>query len=138
MKDAIYLFNLKTICNLFIETIESIKPKLSITMKTFPYASCDDASYLLGRLLDEKGLGEYDLIRTQRGSQSHSWLVLNDIIIDITIHQFNNLFQTYYVGPITEFHKSFEVIRCLPYTEAIHKNDSNYIPLMEDYYWLTH
>ncbi|OPZ87669.1 MAG: hypothetical protein BWY74_03344 [Firmicutes bacterium ADurb.Bin419] len=36
--------------------------------------SCGDASLLLGKYLDEMGLGQFDYVCGELGRQSHAWL----------------------------------------------------------------
>lgn len=48
--------------------------RLPISFHGFPMGSCGDASLLLGKYLDEMGLGQFDYVCGEIGRQSHAWL----------------------------------------------------------------
>ena len=83
----------------------------------FPYGCCDEASNLLSRFLLENNITS-NLIRGVYKSDKdcdyiHVWLMVNDIVVDITgdqfeeEHEFFNYNKTVYVGPKDNFHKLF-------------------------------
>lgn len=92
-----------------------------LTFFQFPLACCGDASDLLAQYLLENGIkstcvcGNRYFDNPETGTQSHAWLLVNGLIIDITGDQFNNQSSYYnynkrvYVGKGDAFHKLFEV-----------------------------
>lgn len=111
--------------NIFRNTIDNAKEDNEFLkhqlMRKFPNGCCGIVSCLLTKyLFDEelcekiyyvKGTYYYD----DGNSQAHTWLQLDDIIIDITADQFkfHNLplknTNRVYVGKTNEFYKSFYV-----------------------------
>ena len=61
---------------------------LGIGFRAFPMGACGDTCLLLGTYLHELGYGRVDYVFGQKGRQSHAWLEMGDIIIDITADQF--------------------------------------------------
>lgn len=54
----------------------------------FPHGCCGNASLLLGNWLLQLGLKDIKVILAEtKDDKSHSWLVVNDFIIDITADQ---------------------------------------------------
>ena len=66
----------------------------SLSVSKFPNACCDDASLLLASFLADNGYPNVDVIRGSDGGKngefnSHVWLKLDEVNIDITADQFN-------------------------------------------------
>lgn len=89
----------------------------------FPVGCCGDTSDLLAQYLYDHGIIAKYVWGTWYGttsydSQSHAWLLVNDLIIDITGDQFRNNRTFYnfdkqvYVGPINQFYELFELGPC--------------------------
>lgn len=87
----------------------------------FPTACCGDTSCLLGQYLLDHGIAsQYVCGNSYCGhkGQSHAWLQVEDVIIDITGDQFKShsdfLFydDPAYVGKIDAMHRLFEVCSC--------------------------
>jgi hypothetical protein len=57
--------------------------------------------------LHELGYGPIEYVSGQRGRQSHGWLELDDIIIDITADQFGEEIDPVLVTRDKTFHKNF-------------------------------
>ncbi len=108
-------------------------------MSRFPSGCCDDVSDLLGYYL----MSEYEIFTIQMNGiyrddnpyniTNHAWLVKNndDIIIDITVDQFNYYFRNYagvYVGKSIDFYESLDRIKIYDNFD-ISKNDR----LLSDY-----
>jgi len=77
----------------------------------FPGASCGNASDILGTWLIENGFGGVVYVwgvRGDEGEQSHGWLEVGGLVIDITSDQFEDGLEAVYVGPMTRFHESFK------------------------------
>lgn len=87
-------------------------------MMNFPYGCCDLVSDLLKEYLKENGIFTKSVCGTcyglEDGNQSHCWLEIDDLIIDITGDQFKfcDYFGNYnhkvYVGYYDVFHNMFE------------------------------
>lgn len=92
-----------------------------ILFKRFPNGCCGDAvdllgQYLLGNDIDSVYVcGNYYFKDPELNAQSHAWLMVGDLIVDITGDQFkhNNEFLSYdksvFVGKSDEFHSLFQV-----------------------------
>lgn len=88
---------------------------------SFPRACCGDASDLLAQYLLENDIrstyvcGNRYFDDPGEGTQSHAWLLVHGLIVDITGDQFinNSLYYNYsmpvYVGGKDSFHSLFEV-----------------------------
>ena len=86
-------------------------------MSNFPYGCCDDSCDLLGYYLyDQFQINTKQINGVYRDSipeeiTNHAWLLLDDIIIDITADQFSSLIENnngVYVGVETEFYQQLE------------------------------
>lgn len=86
-------------------------------MSNFPYGCCDDSCDLLGYYLyDQFQINTKQINGVYRDSipeeiTNHTWLLLDDIIIDITADQFSSLIENnngVYVGVENEFYQQLE------------------------------
>ncbi|WP_300629046.1 hypothetical protein [uncultured Thomasclavelia sp.] len=86
-------------------------------MSNFPYGCCDDSCDLLGYYLyDQFQINTKQINGVYRDSipeeiTNHVWLLLDDIIIDITADQFSSLIENnngVYVGVENEFYQQLE------------------------------
>jgi hypothetical protein len=80
----------------------------------FPEGCCSWASYMIGNYLKyELGLNPIE-IQAERdaydGNDPHSWIVVNDIIIDITSDEFDDSNEKVIVSSNSEWHKGWEVV----------------------------
>lgn len=90
----------------------------SLAVADFPGGCCDDASILLARFLEENGYKSVNLIHGARGGRSkelnsHDWLLVDDMIVDITADQFD--WKGYINDPVivvkeSEFHSTFKQV----------------------------
>lgn len=91
-----------------------------ILFRRFPKGCCGDASVLLGHYLLENGIETDYVCGTYYGDdtfdrQSHAWLQINGIVIDVTGDQFQNdkTFLNYsepvFIGEPGKFYDLFEV-----------------------------
>ncbi len=95
----------------------------------FPQGACSDPSCLLGIILEEKGLGSWELLQGIHNKRTHGWLVQDTTIIDITADQFDRSIQNLIIQNhiLTIPYLGFEVSARYPvqdYNKGIH--DFNY------------
>lgn len=95
--------------------------EFDFSFSQFPRACCGDTSDLLGQYLLENKIkstyvcGNRYFDNPEEGTQSHAWLLVDGLIVDITGDQFinNSLYYNYsipvYVGTGDAFHFLFEV-----------------------------
>lgn len=107
---------------------------LPISFHKFPMGSCGDASLLLGKYLDEMGLGKFDYVCGEPGRQSHAWLEKDGIIVDITADQFDGVTEEVIVADNSDFHKRFEKDFRHSYIESFGNGDFVDIELLPAYY----
>jgi hypothetical protein len=93
--------------------------RLPISFHEFPMGSCGDASLLLGKYLDEMGLGQFDYVCGELGRQSHAWLEKDGIIVDITADQFDGVVEEIIVTDNNDFHKDLRKIPDIPILIAL-------------------
>ena len=101
---------------LFRAAIESCASnELPVTLQDFPRGSCGDASLLLAKHLQNHGIWPLNYIRGQMATeeegnpQSHAWLEIEDIIIDITADQFDDITQEVIVTRDRSWHGRFDI-----------------------------
>lgn len=110
--------------------------KLPISFHEFPMGSCGDASLLLGKYLDEMGLGKFDYVCGELGKQSHAWLEKDNIIVDITADQFDGVAEEVVVTDNNDFHKRFEEDFRHLYIDSFVNDDFVDIELLPAYYMI--
>ncbi len=94
----------------FRNAIEAISPSLGISFDSFPRGSCGDAAPMLGTYLIEQGLGEFQYMQGNYGSEaeenwsSHAWLQSGEIVVDITADQFPDVSDPVIVQEGSEWH----------------------------------
>ena len=90
--DEPLLSTLHQLASQFRTTIEKCeKARLPEGMKDFPDGACSDASLLLAKFLEQRGLGLFDLQGGERGGSTHAWLQRDDLVVDITADQFPDM-----------------------------------------------
>ena|SRR5215204_3097983 len=82
--------------------------KLPVGLRAFPSGACADASLLLSKYLQEKGEGKAEYVSGTDGNQTHAWLELDGILIDITADQFNSSIDPVIVSTNSTWHERFE------------------------------
>lgn len=85
------------------------KESLPVALRQFPKGSCGDASLLLAMYLSTKKLEPLQYIVGVKRRQSHAWLQLDDIIIDITADQFDESKDAVIVTKDDGWHKTFKI-----------------------------
>ena len=98
-----------------IEACES--EELPVSLQDFPRGSCSDASLLLARYLQSQGVWPLIYVSGQTNAderhqiQTHAWLEIDDIIIDITADQFDDVTQSVIVTRDRSWYQRFNVQR---------------------------
>lgn len=88
--ETINYIKIRELAGHFRNAIEKCpKERLSVSFCNFPRGACGDTSILLGEFLSDHGYGPCDYVSGIRDHQSHAWLELNKMIIDITADQFD-------------------------------------------------
>jgi hypothetical protein len=80
----------------------------AISLKEFPRGSCGDVSDILGMFLRETLEVECEYVSGWADGQSHAWLELGEITIDITADQFAGN-EAVIVSCESVFHRKFNV-----------------------------
>jgi hypothetical protein len=89
------------------------KRKLGIEFEEFPHGSCGAATELLGKYLQDCGLGEFRYVsgwRHRPGEEqghSHAWLRQGEVIVDITADQFGEHYGPVVVTTDSSWHDAF-------------------------------
>jgi hypothetical protein len=81
---------------------------LPVNLRNFPAGACGDASLLLGEYLKLKGFSPLEYVVGFRGEQSHAWLELGGILIDITADQFESIEEAVIVTNDKSWYKQFK------------------------------
>jgi hypothetical protein len=103
------LDNLGELARRFRGALENCdQTKLPVGLQAFPSGACADASLLLAKYLQEKGEGKAEYVSGNDGNQTHAWLELDSIIIDITADQFNRSIDPVIVSTNSTWHQRFE------------------------------
>jgi hypothetical protein len=94
-------------------------------LRRFPRGTCKAASMLLARYLNESGFGEAELVANgDRGNEqaweTHAWLHLNGLLIDITADQFGE--PPVIVTDVSPFHDGFRGQQRYPYANYMRFN----------------
>ncbi len=108
--------------------------KLPVSFHEFPMGSCGDASLLLGKYLDEMGLGQFYYVSGHLERQSHAWLEKDGVIIDITADQFTEINDEVVVTRNNDFYKRFEEDIRKSYIDSFGKDDFVDFELLPAYY----
>lgn len=87
-------------------------------LPSFPDGCCNWASWMIGHFLKyEQQMEPFEVIggrSSSDGYEEHSWLVLDDIIIDITSDEFPDSNEAVIVGTRSEWHKGWEIVQTNP------------------------
>lgn len=76
--------------------------------ESFPRGCCGDTSHLFAKYLASKGIESY-YVWGLKGNQSHAWLEVDDIIIDLTADQFVEVSEEVIVTTNRKWHSQFNV-----------------------------
>ena len=92
----------------FRRSIEACRATLPIWLQDFPNGACLDASLLLGHHLKRTGIGNPTYVRGAKDRQTHAWLEMDGVIIDITADQFDDSSTGVMVTTDPTWHSQFE------------------------------
>jgi hypothetical protein len=102
------LATLRALTSRFRTALEGCDPaKLPIGLQVFPRGACGDVSLLLGKYLHENGEAGIEYVSGKNGDQTHGWLELNGIIVDITADQFDSIIESVVVTTCSTWHQKF-------------------------------
>ncbi|ASA21276.1 hypothetical protein [Paenibacillus donghaensis] len=101
------IYDSATLFRRAIEKMDISEYSMSPWFNRFPRACCGDASNLLAKYLREQHGVETIYVCGWRKGQSHAWLEYNDLIIDITADQFEEIFEPAVVTTDKTFHSRF-------------------------------
>lgn len=96
----------------FRKSIEFCGASLGIAFENFPSGSCGDTVPLLGTYLIDLNFGNFQYMLGNYGNhekgtwKSHAWLQSNDLIIDITADQFDEITEKVIVEKDALWHKN--------------------------------
>lgn len=96
---------------IYREAIERCRFDLGLTFKRFPRGSCGDATPLLGSYFIDLRIFEFDYYCGDYGSHadgtwsSHAWLQKDDIVVDITADQFQDVNDKVIVSTNSDWHR---------------------------------
>jgi hypothetical protein len=81
------------------------------SLRSFPHGACGDSSLLLSRYLTEIGIPGVKYVRGEAvDRQTHAWLEIEDLIVDITYDQFDSARTGVFVAKDRSWHSRFDVI----------------------------
>ena len=132
--------NIREAAEIFRDAIENIKYDLPVRdrMSGFPHGCCDDATDLFATYLYK----EFRLksIRVDGAfynsfkgyEERHTWLEIEEIIIDLTADQFKEYTQIY-IGPYDKFHRKYDLVK-IPNYRGISDLSDNCHSRMEEIY----
>jgi hypothetical protein len=81
-------------------------------LNSFPRRACGISSEFLGKYLIDLGFTNVKRVSGTRGSKTHAWLSVDNLIVDITSDQFTDGLAPVYIGELSIFHKSFTLDPC--------------------------
>lgn len=90
------------------------KRLLSIAFQDFPHGSCGDASLLLAQYLENSGLKDFEYVSgefydSDGRYRSHAWLEKENLILDITIDQFEERDESVFISTDKTWHDRFKI-----------------------------
>lgn len=90
------------------------KRLLSIAFQDFPHGSCGDASLHLAKYFEDSGLKDFEYVSEEfydstRRYWSHAWLEKENLIIDITMDQFEDRDETVFISSDKTWHERYKI-----------------------------
>ncbi|WP_051959917.1 hypothetical protein [Sphingobacterium sp. ML3W] len=87
---------------------------MHFAFNSFPAGACEDASILLGIILEKYSFGDYQVCYGKKGDTTHAWLSSAGRFIDITIDQFTEAKKIneciFMVEPETQMHYGYVIM----------------------------
>jgi len=112
----------------FVQAKANFPEYLRDRTKSFPKNSCDHASALLGRYLQEQGYSPVQYaFNGSRGPSGpnreiHAWLEIDNIILDITASQFTDQPEAVMATRDPSWHSTFGGVKREPVVSQLHFN----------------
>lgn len=78
------------------------------SINRFPTGTCGDVSDLLGKYLIDHGYLDVEYVYGMHFQQSHGWLEIDGVIIDITGDQFSDFDEAIFVSRDRSYHNRFK------------------------------
>jgi hypothetical protein len=78
--------------------------------RDFPSGTCGDISQILMRVLTKDGYKEIEYVVGMKGKQSHAWLEIQDIALDVTADQFPEIEEAVLFQSPTIWHRTFHIV----------------------------
>ena len=121
--------------------LKSDRDKLSVALKEFPSGSCgcckDLLLYHFKKINFPNIQNIYDVSAVTYGYMdkiiTHGWLKIDDIIIDLTISQFDKRFKKV-IFDNDRWHRKFKIKSKIAYCELKSLEGDNYTNLISDYH----
>jgi hypothetical protein len=108
MQNSRVLNELKRIATNFRNAIIEVKDSSPLeSLRKFPVGACGDAALLLGHHLNDLGYEHVLRISGYKGDQSHAWVQIKGLIIDITAYQYGDIDEEVIVTNDDKWHREF-------------------------------
>lgn len=96
-------------------------------LSDFPYGSCEVTSQMLALYLESEGIKDVVYTRNQLESSIHYWVVVDDLTVDLTVHQFSEVDEDFIVASESTFHRKFELLETYsPCRDSLERRGSLY------------
>ena len=100
---------IRAVAIIFRDAIERCIERLNaVSLRQFPRGSCGDVSDMLGMFMQETLKVDSEYVSGWANRQSHAWLELDRIVIDITADQFEGN-EAVIVSGDSQFHRQFDI-----------------------------
>lgn len=111
-------------CKIIRNILEKNKNNMDVEwFKFFPRGCCKEASLVLAKHLHKKEFGIADIICGERNCETHIWLEIEGVIVDITADQFEDIDEAVIVVESSIFHDKFEKKGKSKYTDYFTGNE---------------
>lgn len=115
MQNSRVLNELKRIATNFRNAIIKVKDINPLLCQgDFPKGTCGDAAFLLGYHLNKLGYEPLLYVSGYKGDDSHAWIQMKDLIIDITADQYECIDEEVIVTIDDKWHREFIVDLQIP------------------------
>lgn len=104
--------DIKTISTHFRDAFENMPIELfpdSSFFSRFPNGCCGDSSHILGKFFKDSGVSPY-YVSGWKDGKSHAWIEIDNLIIDITADQFDDICDRVIVTEDRDWYSKFNII----------------------------